>query len=55
MPKYVLDVTIPIRFLMERDYLRLGKGRKSDLIGMFNPVPESLAQPVHLCIVYKQD
>ena len=49
---YVLDVTVSVRFHLEKDGLRLNRGQKSGLLGFFNPVPPLLNKTACLCIVY---
>lgn len=56
VPKYVLDVTIPVRFALENlasfTGLRL-EGGKASIVGFFNPIPECLNREPVLCIVHK--
>jgi hypothetical protein len=49
---YVLDVTVSVRFHLEKNGLRLNKGHKSGLLGFFNPIPPLLKKPASLCIVF---
>jgi len=50
--EYVVDVTLPVRFQLEKESLKIGKVDKAHLLGFFNPVPECLKMGPALCLVF---
>ena len=54
-PHFMLDVTIPIRFALDKGKLHLQKmASKQNLVGFFNPIPpfkREADRPV-LCVIY---
>lgn len=55
-PKFVLNVTIPCRFILTQQSLSIQtKSTKADIVGFFKPIPDFMDEEVVLCIIYKID
>ena len=57
MPYGICDVTVPIRFCLDANGLKLeSMSTKENLLGFYNPIPKF--RPEHeypvLCIIYKE-